>query len=228
MDDYAQFKATYFAECAELLADVETQLSELNEGSGDPEVLHAIFRAVHSIKAGAGAFKFTQLATFSHEFEALLDRMRDGRIQVTEPGVNLLFRSTDILSAMVEAAENEENLSDEYGKEILAEITSMAKGSTVDPAQIDLTQTSEDTATAPATTEQTSDEKKNYFIKFTPKAELFKHANEPLLIIRELQTLGNLTSEPNLDKLPQLSNLDAKKPIFPGISLYFQMQTLKM
>ncbi len=208
MDDYAQFKATYFAECAELLADVETQLSELSSGSSDPEVLHAIFRAVHSIKAGAGAFKYMQLAKFSHEFEALLDRMRDGRIPVTESGVELLFRASDILSAMVESAENEEVLSDDFGSEILQEITIMVKGKseTSDEPAPSIIQTADET-------KETSDanDAKTYTITFAPKAELFKHANEPLLIIRELSTLGDLTSTPNLDRLPHLSSMDGEE-----------------
>ncbi|WP_169569008.1 chemotaxis protein CheA [Sneathiella limimaris] len=209
MDEFAQFKATYFAECAELLSDVETQLSELADASDDPEVMNAIFRAVHSIKAGAGAFKFTQLAEFSHEFEALLDRMRDGRIAVTEEGVSLLFRASDILSAMVESAENEEALTPEFGKEILDEITLMTKGEKISETKdVEVEEVSE-------TSPEASDAKqKTYHISFAPKAELFKHANEPLLIVRELKTLGELTAEPDLDRLPSLASMDGEEAYF--------------
>lgn len=210
MDDYAQFKATYFAECAELLGDVETQLSVLSTGSEDPEILHAIFRAVHSIKAGAGAFKYVQLAAFSHEFEALLDRMRDGRIAVTEEGVSILFRASDILSAMVESAENEETLSSDFGKEILDEITLIVKGKiTETAAETDTADTTEENAETD--TQTISDTPVLYHIKFAPKAELFKHANEPLLIIRELKSLGELKSIANLDHLPPLSKMDGEE-----------------
>ncbi len=210
MDDYAQFKATYFAECAELLGDVETQLSELSTGSQDPEVLHAIFRAVHSIKAGAGAFKYVQLAAFSHEFEALLDRMRDGRIAVTEEGVSILFRASDILSAMVESAENEETLTPDFGKEILDEITFIVKGKVTEAAAED--DTAESSAEgAQNEAEASPDSQTLYHIKFAPKAELFKHANEPLLIIRELKSLGELKSIANLDRLPPLSKMDGEE-----------------
>jgi len=210
MDEYAQFKVTYFAECSELLSDVESQLSELSVGTEDPEVLHAIFRAVHSIKAGAGAFKYTKLAEFSHEFEALLDRMRDGRIAVTEEGVSLLFRASDILSAMVEAAEGGDDLSDDYGQQILDEITLIAKGEVKSKGS----ETSEDT-TADAGTAEADDEAPNgpsvYHIAFAPKAELFKHANEPLLIVRELQTLGKVQALPSLNNLPSLQAMDGEE-----------------
>jgi two-component system, chemotaxis family, sensor kinase CheA len=209
MDDYEQFKSTYFAECSELLSGVETQLSELSTGSDDPEILHAIFRAVHSIKAGAGAFKFTNLATYSHEFEALLDRMRDGRIPVTEEGVSLLFRASDILSAMIEAAENENTLSDDFGVQVLDEIKTMVSGDDV---------VSKPVPTQPVTeiseseeTESQSQQLFKYDISFAPKAELFKHANEPLLLVREMKTLGEVTAVPDLAKLPPLTAMDSEE-----------------
>ncbi|MBL4667162.1 MAG: chemotaxis protein CheA [Sneathiella sp.] len=205
MDEYEQFKTTYFAECAELLGDVEIQLSALSTGSDDPEVLHAIFRAVHSIKAGAGAFKYTQLAAFSHEFEALLDRMRDGRIAVTEDGVSLLFRASDILSAMIEAAESNTQLSDDFGKSLLDEITILVTGNAARPSVLEKL-----AETAPAVTSKLTEDLV-YHIKFSPKGQLFKHANEPLLIIRELKTLGDLVAIPVLDKLPALAKMDGEE-----------------
>ena len=52
----AQFRKTYFEECAELLDALQSHLDQLANGAGDDETLHAIFRSVHSIKGGAGAF----------------------------------------------------------------------------------------------------------------------------------------------------------------------------
>lgn len=222
MDEYEQFKVTYFAECAELLADVETQLSVLSSGSEDPEVLHAIFRAVHSIKAGAGAFKFTTLAEFSHQFEALLDRMRDGRIPVTQDGVNILFQASDILSAMVEASENGSVLSSDFGFEILEQIANALGTKPADEKSNTEPTISEDAINdgVVQNTEQTGPRK--YLISFAPKAELFKHANEPLLLVRELKTLGEVTAVPDLNNLPLISKMDGEEAY---ISWLFTIET---
>ena len=48
----AEFRKTYFEECAELLDALAAHLDMLANGNGDNETLHAIFRAVHSIKGG--------------------------------------------------------------------------------------------------------------------------------------------------------------------------------
>jgi two-component system, chemotaxis family, sensor kinase CheA len=62
----AVFRKTYFEECAELLDALQSHLDVLANGAGDNETLQAIFRAVHSIKGGAGAFGFNALVSFSH------------------------------------------------------------------------------------------------------------------------------------------------------------------
>ena len=56
MDELEAIKVTFFQECEELLADLEGGLLAMQEGVGDIETVNAVFRAVHSIKGGAGAF----------------------------------------------------------------------------------------------------------------------------------------------------------------------------
>ncbi len=63
---HAQFRKTYFEECAELLDALQSNLDLLSNGSGDEETLHAIFRSVHSHKGGAGAFGFAGLVAFAY------------------------------------------------------------------------------------------------------------------------------------------------------------------
>ena len=74
----AQFRKTYFEECAELLDALQSNLELLSNGSGDGETMHAIFRSVHSIKGGAGP-SASAPGGFSHVFESLLDAMRDAQ-----------------------------------------------------------------------------------------------------------------------------------------------------
>ena len=56
MDELEEIKATFFQECEELLADLENGLLAMQSGSADGETINAVFRAVHSVKGGAGAF----------------------------------------------------------------------------------------------------------------------------------------------------------------------------
>ena len=63
MDAMQAIKETFFQECEEQLGELETGLLTMEEGSADNEVVNAVFRAVHSIKGGAGAFKLHALCS---------------------------------------------------------------------------------------------------------------------------------------------------------------------
>src|ERR1700753_725576 len=115
----AQFRATYFEECAELLESLQANLERLSAGDGDGETLHAVFRSVHSIKGGAGAFGFTTLINFAHVFESLLDALRESKIAATFNVTGLLMRASDKLSDIVSAARSDTALDDTFGQDIL-------------------------------------------------------------------------------------------------------------
>src|SRR5689334_19518888 len=87
----AQFRQTYFEECAGLLEEMQASLELLSDDAADDETLHAIFRCVHSIKGGAGAFGYQALVAFSHLFESLLDELRDHKMPPTRDVVQVLL-----------------------------------------------------------------------------------------------------------------------------------------
>lgn len=103
-DPFEAIKATFFQECEELLADLESNLLTLESGSTDIEVINAVFRAVHSVKGGAGAFGLEDLVRFAHVFETLMDALRSGRKPCDEPTVKTLLRAADVLADHVAAA----------------------------------------------------------------------------------------------------------------------------
>jgi two-component system chemotaxis sensor kinase CheA len=106
MDAFEAIKVTYFQECEELLADLEQGLLALEAGEGDSETINAVFRAVHSIKGGAGAFGFEKLVAFAHVFENVLDLLRSGKLDVDPDSLKTLLRASDVLADHVQAAKN--------------------------------------------------------------------------------------------------------------------------
>ncbi|MET3891364.1 two-component system chemotaxis sensor kinase CheA [Bosea sp. OAE506] len=108
MDPLAELKQTFFQECEELLGALESRLQALDEGSTDPEDVNAAFRAIHSIKGGAGAFGCTELVAFAHVFEASLDHLRSGRVAIEDAPFTLFLRCSDAVADLVSAARNDE------------------------------------------------------------------------------------------------------------------------
>src|SRR5712671_164865 len=112
-----QLKQTFFDECAELLQDIEVGLTEMREGGASDDTINAVFRAVHSVKGGAGIFGFEALVGFAHVFETVLDSIRQGSMAATSDGVDVLLTSSDVLSDLVAMARAGEAIPPGYGNE---------------------------------------------------------------------------------------------------------------
>jgi two-component system chemotaxis sensor kinase CheA len=104
MDELEQIKVTFFQECDELLGDLESGLLAMQTGASDDETVNAVFRAVHSVKGGAGAFGLEPLVRYAHVFETLLDDVRSHRIDAGPELVRSMLRAADVLADQVAAA----------------------------------------------------------------------------------------------------------------------------
>ena len=80
-----------------------------------------MFRAIHSIKGGGGAFGFAALVGFAHAYETLLDHVRDGRVELSDGVVALCIRANDIVADLVTAARRSEPLPADYGATEMAQ-----------------------------------------------------------------------------------------------------------
>ncbi|GGF50919.1 chemotaxis protein CheA [Terasakiella brassicae] len=260
--DLNQFKVTYFEECQDLLETAEEQLSILQAQLGDVDVetLHAIFRCVHSIKGGAGAFNFTGLIEFSHILETTLDLLREGKIQPDHNLVDCLIRSNDVLGTLVHMAQKEIEPSPDIWKTIASELekysglnitTSAASLNEEDVSPLlasvagyNLTAEEEEEQgwglflenILPPSSQMSSEMEKDdqgwglfgdepeienntetahcpeltkphYRIRFVPEPHLLQFANEPLLLARELKTLGDCIAHVDVSRLPKLADI---------------------
>lgn len=250
MDDLAQFKQTFFAECEELLGDLEGHLMALQSGEGDNNTLNAVFRAIHSIKGGAGAFGFERLVNFAHIFETVLDLMRDGRLEPTPDSVLLVLHCADILSDLVKAAQNGTELPAEHENEGRKSLIDLAAtvGVNADPHAADdelaaldaqlaaggpdaLAEAAPEPAAAPAAASEPAAAAEpakapllKYLVKFTPRDALYQRANEPLILIRELKELGGFLAKADAENVPALDQI---QPEGAYIKWEFEIETDK-
>ena len=79
-DPMAEIRASFFIECEELLESLQDGLETMAEDTGDLETINVVFRAVHSIKGGAGAFGLEGLVRFAHRYETVLDAVRSNTL----------------------------------------------------------------------------------------------------------------------------------------------------
>lgn len=144
-----EIQAIFFAECEESLAAAEQGLAACKEGTQDADTVNAVFRGVHSIKGGAGAFGFIALQAYTHTFETLLSDVRDGTVAITEPLIDLLLRALDTLSDHVMAARGQGDTPDDAA--LQAEMTAaMAANAGAAPAAAHEPAPAPEAAPAPA------------------------------------------------------------------------------
>src|SRR5947209_7310070 len=121
----ANIRQTFFQECEEQLVELEAGLLEMNEGNADSETVNAVFRAVHSIKGGAGAFSLDALVRFAHVFETALDEMRSGRLAASDNVVKTLLRAADVLADLVRAARDGGTVDEAHSAALVEELKAL-------------------------------------------------------------------------------------------------------
>jgi len=85
---------------------VEEGLLKLESGEGDADLIHGIFRNVHSIKGTAGFFSLKNIVDLSHAMENLFGEIRNGNIIINKDMIDVLLSANDTLKSMVCDVEN--------------------------------------------------------------------------------------------------------------------------
>jgi two-component system chemotaxis sensor kinase CheA len=207
VDPMEAIKITFFQECEEQLAELESGLLAMEAGDGDSEVVNAVFRAVHSIKGGAGAFGLDDLVRFAHVFETTLDQVRNGKL-APDPTTVLkpMLRAADVLADLVRAA-RDGGAVDAQRVQQTADELNVSGDAPEDQEDLD----SIDFGFAPMV--MVEDEPAQpagavWIVKFKPHPELYANANEAGLLLRELGRLGPLEVELDCSALPRMDALD--------------------
>ena len=94
---------TFVEESRDLLTQMEEALLRLESEPGDAETLAAMFRAAHTIKGSAGLFGFDAIVSFTHVAESVLDRVREGKLDLNAETVALLLAHCDHISRQLDS-----------------------------------------------------------------------------------------------------------------------------
>jgi len=125
--DTSQYMSMFLEESMENLQTLNESLLELEQKPEDIDKLNEIFRVAHTIKGMAATMGFTQMAELTHKMEDVLSKFREGKLNVTEKVVTVLFRCLDTLEKMVNNIS--EDISEELSiDDIINDLHSMVEG----------------------------------------------------------------------------------------------------
>lgn len=126
--DMNEIKEIFFQECEEQLTELETGLLSMNDGDDDPEIVNAVFRAVHSIKGGAGAFGLDDLVAFAHVFETTLDCVRSNKLEPSQEVMKVMLKSADVLADLTAAARDGGTVDPSRSAALAKDLEALANG----------------------------------------------------------------------------------------------------
>jgi two-component system chemotaxis sensor kinase CheA len=236
MASFEQLKVTFFDECAEGMQLIEQGLSDMREGLGSNDTINAVFRAVHSVKGGAGIFGFEALVGFAHVFETTLDAIRRGDLPATTDVVDVLLASSDVLSDLVQISRAGDAIPAGFGDEtrnalerLLGEESADDAAAPADfdgldfvPVRIDDAEPDEmsdfdgiDFTPVKADAFSDAAGRRSFEIVFRPNAEMLRNGSDPLLLMRQLRQLGELDLTVDAERLPALQSM---RPEIPYLS----------
>ncbi len=213
MDPMQAIRDTFFQECEEQLGELETRLLSMQEGSADNETVNAVFRAVHSIKGGAGAFKLDRLVKFAHVFETTLDRIRNGTLGAAPALMKTMLRCADVLADLVTTSREGGAFDDARSNELIVELNAHCNEKAEPKKEEPVEEEANPFAALgwePVTISLEPDASE-YVIHFRPKPELYAKGNETTRLMRELARLGSLTVQCEIVDIPLLVALEPEQ-----------------
>ncbi len=202
---------TYIAESRELLNEMEDALLRLEQEEDKTESLNAIFRAAHTIKGSAGLFGLEAIVAFTHGVESLLDRLRDGVLQVDSSVAALLLACGDHIGELIDQLAAGNGSPDgelaERGGRLTAELKELLGGRPEsESAAATLPEACESPVERVGGNQVRND---NWHISLRFGADALRDGMDPLSFLRYLGTLGRIEGIDTLDDtIPEASVMD--------------------
>ncbi|MEZ4764831.1 MAG: Hpt domain-containing protein [Calditrichia bacterium] len=191
-----QFKAAFFEEAAELLENLETSLLDLENDLNNRELLESVFRVMHTLKGSAGMVELNAVEAFAHELETAFDKVRDGKLQMTDQLTSLTLRAKDQIQNMISE-------SGDYDQREVQEIIRLVKNMVGEKTE--KSDVSEEKTDVKESQEKAV--KKLFAIHFKPAETLLINGSNPFFLLEELQELGECTIIMNASRVPDLESI---------------------
>ncbi|MFP4018545.1 MAG: chemotaxis protein CheA [Bacteroidales bacterium] len=195
-----KFREKFVEEAIENIAELEKALLALEQKEGsEEELVERVFRSMHTLKGGASMFGFQKISDFTHHLENIYEKVREGKLKVTKGLLDITLQSVDHLKLLIEENEELNREAEANHKNLLVQVMKILeekedKGSVTnqEPASSDSQQ-------------------KTYYVYFQPNKDIFDNGTNPLFLLDELSTLGDLKALPCLSEVPDLENIDPLK-----------------
>lgn len=218
--DLGEFLEFYLLDSQEQIDRLGAGLLQLEKEGNNIGLINDLFRSAHSLKGASGTMGFNSIVALTHAAEDLLDRLRQGKMEVTLFMVDVLLGVTDRVKAMLNQVEQREEISVEY-QDLVDEMKALIKGEVRVSPEINKQVTKEETQEShfvPVDFQLTEEEKTEILnaqalwhgvyqvdVKFAPNT-LMK-AVRAVMAMQRMENLGKV-----MKLLPSMEDLEIGSP----------------
>ncbi|TGK31746.1 chemotaxis protein CheA [Leptospira gomenensis] len=96
-----EYTELFLEESEDQIEELNANLLRLESDHKNLSIINDIFRAAHSLKSSAAFVGLYNLSDLAHKMENLLQLIRDGKLEVKLPLVNLLFQCFDLIKYVI-------------------------------------------------------------------------------------------------------------------------------
>jgi two-component system chemotaxis sensor kinase CheA len=151
-DDFKEIIDNFLVETNELIEKLSNDFIQLESHADDTEIVHEIFRTVHSIKGTAGFLGFANMQRVAHGMEDILNKLRHEEFELNPMLTDVLYSGLDHLQVIVEdvksgnpeksdvedVVKNLKTLYENPGADVDIHSTFIAEGENVDEIQSEI------------------------------------------------------------------------------------------
>lgn len=187
----ADFKGIFNEEARELLEQLEEALLVLECHKEETGAIEQVFRVMHTLKGSSNMFGYELIGELTHHLETIYDSIRVGTRQVTGPILSLTLRATDHLNRLLDDPQLQTpDLQDAHNRLMheIREVTGCA-------AAPEASSAGEPAGAA------------TWLVSFNPHADIMANGTNPMLLIDDMQAVGNTYALPKVNDVPLLSHL---------------------
>ena len=197
----ARMRSAFQTEAADLLNELDSSLLQLEAEPAHGELIHRVFRAIHTLKGSGATAGFERLSSFAHRVEEVFNAARDGKVQITPELVDLALRACDLLRAFLADTDTTPGLQARTEQELVTGLGAFVESGSSSAAAVP--------AVSPAV--QEAGLQRLYRIRFTPGLRMLFSGSDPVGLLTELCALGDAHVTAHADALPSPEELDAEQ-----------------
>ncbi|MBX7056947.1 MAG: chemotaxis protein CheW [Leptospirales bacterium] len=137
-DQKDRYLEIFLEEAGDQLDLLNRSLLDLERSGPQREIIDEIFRSAHTLKSAAAFIGYDHLSELNHRLEDLFQRIRDQKIAISTPIVDLMFEALDHMRAFLAAVSRGESPENDFAelRERLQQTLQEATGAPVVGGQI--------------------------------------------------------------------------------------------